>query len=181
MQNLFLKICGQFSEEEAKTLEAGLGRHLGHFRVTNWRRAGGQRGWHRCRCRCATGGSREASRSRRAMRGKCIPVVRAATVQVGSCPLPRTGQASGAESPLHQAVAADDSSPLKCRATRRTTARAESEAIGYVGPKKKSCEIPVRASVPTVWRAGSTTWAASLAQNVPARFYSLFSGSVEMF
>ena len=116
------------------------------------------------------------------MRGKCIPVVRAATVQVGSCPLPRTGQASGAESPLHQAVAADDSSPLKCRATRRTTARAESEAIGYVGPKKKKTrEISVRASVPTVWRAGSTTWAAFLAQNVPAKFYSLFSGSVEMF
>ena len=133
MLNLFFKIRGRFSEEEAKTLQAGLGRHLGQFTVTSWRKAGSQRGWHRCGCRCATGDSREDSRSRRAMRGKRIPVARAATVRVGSCPLPRTSQASGAEPPLHQAGSADDTSPLKCGAT----ARAESEAIGYYIEKKE--------------------------------------------
>ena len=133
MLNLFFKICGQSSQEEAKTLQAGLGRHLGQFTVTTWREAGSQRGWHRRGCRRATGDSRADSRTRRAMRGKCIPVARAATVRVGSCPLPRTSQASGAESPLHEAVSADDSSPLKCGAA----ARAESEAIGYYMGKKK--------------------------------------------
>ena len=133
MLNLFFDICGQFSEEEAKTLQAGLGRHLGQFTVTTWREAGSQRGWHRCCCRCATGDSGEDSRKRRAMRGKCIPVVRAATVRVGSCPLPRTSQASGAEPPSRPAVSADDSSPLKCGAT----ARAEYEAIGYYTERKR--------------------------------------------
>ena len=185
MPNLFFDICGQFSEEEAKTLQPGLGRHLGQFTVATWREAGSQRGWHRCCCRCATGDSGEDSRKRRAMRGKCIPVVRAATVRVGSCPLPRTSQASGAEPPpLHQAASADDSSPLKCGAT----ARAESEAIGYYTGKKKKkpkkkqtpVETSVRASVPTVWRVGSTTWAAALTQDGPARLYSLFSHNVEV-
>lgn len=133
MLNLFFKICGQFSEEEAKTLQAGLGLHLGQFTVTTWTEAGSQRGWHRCGCRCATGDSREDSRSRRAMRGKCIPVVRAATVRVGSCRLPRASSASGAEFPLHQAASADDASPLK----RGATAGAESEAIGYIIAKKE--------------------------------------------
>ena len=141
MLSLFLDICGQFSEEEAKTLQAGLGRHLGQFTVTTWREAGSQRGWHRCCCRCATGDSGEDSRNRRAMRGKCIPVVRAATVRVGSCPLPRTSQASGAEPPLHQAVSADDSSPLKCGAA----ARAEYGAIGYYrGKKKTETKLPLK-------------------------------------
>ena len=31
MLNQCFKICGQFSQEEAKTLQAGLGRHLGQF------------------------------------------------------------------------------------------------------------------------------------------------------
>ena len=185
MLSLFFDICGQFSEEEAKTLQAGLGRHFGQFAVTTWREAGSQRGWHRCCCRCATGDSGEDGRNRRAMRGKCIPVVRAATVRVGSCPLPRTSQASGAEPPLHQAVSADDSSPLKCGAT----ARAEYEATGYYrGQKKKKknnrnktpVETSVRASVPTVWRVGSTTWAVVLTQDGPARLYSLFSHDVEV-
>ena len=187
MLNLFFDICGQFSEEEAKTLQAGLGRHLGQFTVATWREAGSQRGWHRCCCRCATGDSGEDSRNRRAMRGKCIPVVRAATVRVASCPLPRTSQASGAEPPLHQAASADGSSPLKCGAT----ARAESEAIAYHTEKKKKkkrkqkkkqspVETSVRASVPTVWRVGSTTWAVALTQDGPARLYSLCSHNVEV-
>ena len=37
MLNPFFDICGQFSEEEARTLQAGLGRHLGQFTVTTWR------------------------------------------------------------------------------------------------------------------------------------------------
>ena len=98
------------------------------------------------------------------MRGKCIPVVRAATVRVASCPLPRTSQASGAEPPLHQAASADGSSPLKCGAT----ARAESEAIGYYTEKKKK-KTPKRNKLPSKLQCGRAcpqfgAWAAQHGQ-----------------